>query len=317
MKRFFIKLCIMICLVLGTILLANGFYKHSYHYRNEAGLNKFNTIPDGIEIANVGSSHGFYNFNYSNCTKYVTFNFGLTGQRHFYSLQILKTYKNKLRKKAVILIPISYLEIRTASAPYFDSQLPFYYRIVDWKYLHKNTFRDMLLSYYFPIFVTDKPYKSLLLGLREKDGESEYVTVQYEKASDNMAEVEAWAKNDYESWMKDFNESDGFEENLSALSNLIDFCVESDFIPVLVTTPLSQALNSYFDNDKNFMSVFNLFIKKITSKYPEVHYFNYSHDDEFQNNYSLFFDANHLNIYGSQIFTDRLISELISNNILK
>lgn len=99
MKRFFIKLSIMICLVLGAILLANVFYKHSYHYRNEAGLNKFNTIPDGIEIANVGSSHGFYNFNYSNWTKYVTFNFGLTGQRHFYSLQILKTYKNKLKKK--------------------------------------------------------------------------------------------------------------------------------------------------------------------------------------------------------------------------
>lgn len=317
MKRFFIKLCIMICLVLGTLLLANEFYKHSYHYKNKAGLNKFDTIPNGIEIANVGSSHGFYNFNYSNCTEYVTFNFGLTGQRHFYNLQILKTYKNKLSKKAVILIPISYLEIKTASSPYFDSQLPFYYRIVDWKYLHKNTFRDMLLSYYFPIFVTDKPYKALLMGLKEKDGESEYVTVQYEKASDNMAEVTAWAKNDYESWMEDFNNSDGLEENLSALSNLIDFCIDNDFIPVLVTTPLSQALNSYFDNDESFMSVFNLFIKKITSKYPEVHYFNYSHDDEFQNNYSLFFDANHLNIYGSHIFTDRLISELISNNILK
>ena len=307
----------MICLVLGAIILANVFYKHSYHYRNEAGLNKFNTIPDGIEIANVGSSHGFYNFNYSNWTKYVTFNFGLTGQRHFYSLQILKTYKNKLKKKAVILIPISYLEIKTASSPYFDSQLPFYYRIVDWKYLHKNTFRDMLLSYYFPIFVTDKPYKALLMGLKEKDGDSEYVTIQYKKASDNMAEVTAWAKNDYETWMEDFNNSDGLEENLSALSNLIDFCLDNDLIPVLVTTPLSQALNSYFDNDENFMSVFNLFIKKITSKYPEVHYFTYSHDDEFQNNYSLFFDANHLNVYGSKIFTDKLISELISNNILK
>ncbi|MGP1593869.1 MAG: hypothetical protein ACTTH8_01305 [Treponema sp.] len=316
MKRFLIQVGSMLFLVVLTVLLVNELYKHSYYYKNQAGLNKFSSVPDTIEIANVGSSHGFYNFNYNNYSEYVTFNFGLTGQRHFYNLQLLKTYKHHFKKKAIVLIPISYLEIWTASDVYFDSQLPFYYRIVDWKYLHKHSIRDVLLSYYFPLFVTDKPYKSLLLGLREKDGESEYVTVQYKKASDNIAATKAWAKDDYTSWMKDFNKLDGFSENITALSNLIDFCIENDFIPVLVTTPLSAELNGYFDSDKGFMDTFNLFIANIMSKYPEIQYFNFSHDAAFQNDYSLFFDNNHLNIYGAQLFTDTVITALINNNIL-
>jgi hypothetical protein len=50
--------------------------------------------------------------------------------------------------------------------------------------------------------------------------------------------------------------------------------------------------------------------------YPDLPYFDYSHDSRFENNFLLFRDGDHLNTAGAEKFTAIVISDLQAGGLI-
>ena len=94
MKRFFFKFIMMILLVSISLLGMNQAYIHTNAFRTMNNIEKFENIPDNIEICNLGSSHGQNSFVYY-VIEEVGFNFALSSQDFYYDYQLLKKYSEE------------------------------------------------------------------------------------------------------------------------------------------------------------------------------------------------------------------------------
>jgi hypothetical protein len=55
---------------------------------------------------------------------------------------------------------------------------------------------------------------------------------------------------------------------------------------------------------------------ELRAEYPSVPYFDYSHDERFSRDLSLFFDSDHLNARGAKQFTPVVIADLHEAGLL-
>jgi hypothetical protein len=110
---------------------------------------------------------------------------------------------------------------------------------------------------------------------------------------------------------------DGFQHNKQMVSQIIDFSYANDIQPVLITTPITSILNNIYDEKSpHFFETFYRFSRELQEDYPSLRYFDYSHDPRFENEFSLFQDADHLNAIGAKKFTETVIHDLQSMGII-
>ena len=69
--RLLVKLFLVLLLPFEILNLIYSYVEFNF---TDNGMTKFRKVPYGIQIANVGSSHG-YNFDYSEFPEYKSFNF--------------------------------------------------------------------------------------------------------------------------------------------------------------------------------------------------------------------------------------------------
>ena len=100
------------------------------------------------------------------------------------------------------------------------------------------------------------------------------------------------------------------------LSKIIDLCYENNIVPALVSTPIMDYLNGIF-SETGFFETFYRFTYEMKKKYPSLLFFDYSHDEKYSNNWSLFNDPAHLNVTGAKVFTAEIIQNLKDNGLLK
>jgi lysophospholipase L1-like esterase len=111
---------------------------------------------------------------------------------------------------------------------------------------------------------------------------------------------------------------EGFSYNKAWVSKIIELCLAHDIQPVLITTPITSVLNTvYAERSPKFFETFYRFTRELQEAYPSVPYFDYSHDPRFENNFSLFFDGDHLNTAGAGKFTAIVVSDLQSRGLLQ
>lgn len=160
MRNFFFKLLIMIVLVSLSLLGLNYAYinTNAYYLLNDTA--KFENVPKGIEICNLGSSHGQKSFNYSEINE-RGFNFGLSGQDFYYDLQVLKQYSENLRKGAVVLIVLSYFSYNMdLFEGEFFNRSPRYYTFLDQDLIYNTSFPNLIKYRYLPIITAGGNIKS-------------------------------------------------------------------------------------------------------------------------------------------------------------
>ena len=83
MKKLVLKFLLLILPIIIFIFLINARYVSTNHWKAENNVWKFNFVPDDIQLANFGSSHGEYGFFYDDFSQYKTFNFAVNSQRYF------------------------------------------------------------------------------------------------------------------------------------------------------------------------------------------------------------------------------------------
>ncbi len=310
MRQFLIKISAITIPFIVLLLVLNYAFSKSYwwtvYYTEQE---KFSHVPQHIQLANVGSSHGVYAFDYSDFPEYTAFNMAVSWQHHRYNYQIIKQYADYFSENAVMLIPISYFDItRIDEEPLYK-----YYKILKKENFPDWNIKDYFLFKAFPFFSTKQPWKKILIN------ESNSVIAAHERTIVTEQSVTTDAKVMYEIFTKDNGAEkgeEGFQYNIAAVSKIIDLCYSRKIIPVLVSTPQTDKLND-LHTKADFFGKFYRFTDVLKEKYPGLIYLDYSQNAEYSSDYSLFFDSTHLNPKGAKKFTAQIVQDLKDAGLLE
>lgn len=306
----FIKKCglfIVICLL--SITLLNSLYV-SLDQRNSDDIKKFKNVPYNIDICNFGSSHGQKGFCYDNLN-YNCFNFSLSGQSLSYDYRVLQQYIDHINENGVVFITLSYFSFFGADevqeSNFLSKNMRYY------NFLQPNYIKEFNLKYSFlvkncPILIAYEDLITVFSG-NARDDENE-VRWNTDATTLNL-EKDVVLK--YEAHVLDRLDSSGSiiinNEEVASLCLILQLCKDNNLKPILITTPyLSEYRETIMFNHPEILQNFNEIIYDISDS-TGVPYYDYSSDNRFSNDLSLFIDVDHLNKKGAELFVNVLIED--------
>lgn len=301
MKKFLVKGFLFV--VIGAILLSavNYLYVNTNGYRSSISpIFKFDNLPEGINVVNLGSSHGYADFFYEDIDCIRGFNLGLQYQSFYYDLQVLEKYRDNLAEGCTVIIPISYISFGHECDD--EVQKLLYYQIMEYGDVRYHNLSEYLKLKLFPVLSASFNIKYLIKDKGSiEDGDNSIESNLY--TEDQIRDVARRGSDYHKAWIKRKN----YEANILALGRLIEYCRENGLTPILTTTPFTRYYNDNFTSD--FYREFYSMIDGITEEY-EIPYLDYSHDPLFTDDIGLFKDDNHLNSKGRRIFTKMILADL-------
>lgn len=296
-KNYFNLTIILIALYVIFIFGASQLY---INYISK--YNKFLRVPNNLEVVNLGSSHSFYGVKYPKGIK--GYNLALDSQNFYYDSKILKKYINKINKNGKIIIPVSIFSFYS-SDDLGDTDLnERYYNFLNYEDVYNGTKTRAFLVKKFYIFYDGKSLfgtlkfivKSLIkrkLEYKEMEWPSEKLTL-----AQKIKESEETAK----------RHTRKTKVHMEYIKNILKICKENNLIPILITTPQSYLYNEGV-GDKQYKERIYDKIECLKEEFNFI-YLDYSHDQRFENNLELFYDDDHLNEKGAEIFTNILLKDI-------
>lgn len=295
------------------ISLFNKIVRHTswYNYEYWNGITKFWKLRQfGLDIVNLGSDIGVYDFDYSECNLKAS-NWALSPQSLVHDYNILRNYFSYLRQGAVVIITIS---------P-FSCLFSIYGKEHNFKYytiLHPATVIDFDDNERTKaLLFQNNPFKqapilcirkTIIEVLRKIMGLVKKGKINIQRTADEMISV--W-KQQYE--IKDFSEPmsakhiEQFESRKETLRTIIEFCKERDLKPIIVIPPMHHTLWKQFP--ENFIhNYLECFVNEI-----DVPVYDYMKSQDFDKD-EYYLSALLLNSKGARIFTARVIEDC---NLLK
>ena len=302
MKRFFFKGFLLFLAVSVTLLALNFFYVRTTYFSQKDDLSKFSDVPENLEIVNLGSSHGQCAFDYSELPL-KGFNFSLSSQDFFYDLSILSQYQENLVPQAVVLIPVSLFSFgveREEPDSTFQEINPRYYRFLRNDLIYEFSFKKALRYRVLPILSANGNLIRIVWDSSKSNRLAEsrnlIASTEWEKVGKERAEFH----------ISIFDETN-FKENQNLLKQIVGFCREAGFHPILITTPLSKW---YLDPiPTEIWGRFHDLVESVSGEL-DVPYLDYSQDPDFYEEMDLFLDTDHLNLTGRKLFTQKVFHEL-------
>lgn len=268
-------------------------------------------VPNGIQVCDFGSSHGFYGFRYRAFPDVVSFNFALVSQYPSYDYRVLQQFGDKLAENAAVFIELSYFSFfgpDETEEENFSAKNRRYYLFLSDELIKEYDVKTDLYMNYFPALLTSGPINLVqtLLDTNSTD------TWDYE-TNPEAAAVHGPARSKSHILLR-------LDENgrriinqveIDALLDLAALCRELGARPIFITTPyLSEYPDAIEKDDPTFFDDFYSVIDEICSK-TGAPYYDYSRDERFSGAYSLFFDSDHLNRKGAEKFTSVLLEEVL------
>lgn len=270
-----------------------------------------------VEIANVGSSHGAYDFTYDELTEegFSCFNFGSVSQTYQYDLALLEEYGEHLDEGCVLFIPVSYFSFNNETVNETEAQALSvkYYHFLSPKNIPDYDLYTDIVTTRLPILSAGEDLLKLLpafspsLKVFAAEEGSDGATA--ESAEMDEAAVAEFASRAAARYDRHFNNKENLflPEREEQLLSLIDYCKEHELKPVLITTPFSVYYNNPVSED--FLDRFYGTVNRIASD-TNVNYYDYSHDARFSENLNYFSDSDHLNAEGAAYFMEILAEEV-------
>lgn len=311
---FFLVKCIMISAAAVLLLFwLNRSYRKidDEKYMDMWDLRMLGNQVTNVQLANVGSSHGAYDFVYDSFTErgISCFNFGHTSQTYEYDLALLAEYGRHLDKGCVLLIPVSYFSFNNETANATEAQalsVKYYHFLSPKNVPHYDLFTDIVTNR-LPILSAGEdlikilPQTSLCL--------TAFAAEAPDLPAMDEAAVAEFANRAAQRFDRHFNNKEEYflPEREEQLYAIINYCKEHELTPVLITTPFSGYYNAPVPED--FLDRFHSTVNRIASD-TGVNYYDYSHDERFSDHLSLFSDSDHLNDAGAAYFTQLLAEEI-------
>ena len=290
MKKFIIETSIAVILI-----CISGFVLYQINTTSPIA-NRIHAIDGRLEVINLGNSHG-NNFDYSNC-RLKGERINKEGNTLYYDLQnyIYLNKKNYLTKDAIVIIPVSYYafgldENRTDRSP-DDSFVNDYYYLPE----------EQIFSY------SEKKRKSLIVFTIQKNFQdlmaSENIILENNMTNSELKEH----ANNRVIKHKRLAGYSSKQKNLDYLETLIIEVIKNKHLPILVTTPYHNSYNNNFGKewlDKNYCNIMN----DLSVRY-NINYLDYSHDNRFCFKDNYFYNSDHLNNEGRNIFSSVIFHDI-------
>ena len=303
---FVIKCIAIPAMAILLIFLINKPYRKidDEKYMDLWDLQTLGIYIDDVKIANVGSSHGAYDFTYDELTEegYSCFNFGNVSQTYQYDLALLKEYGSHLEKGCVLFIPVSYFSFNNETVNETEAQalsVKYYHCLSPKNIPDYDLFTDIVTNR-LPVLSAGEDLLKLLPDLN--------LSLIVFAQEDGIDEAE-FANRAAQRFDRHFNNKETYflPEREEQLLSLIAYCKEHAITPVLITTPFSSYYNGLVPN--SFLNDFYNTVNRVSSD-TGVSYYDYSHDERFYDNLSLFSDSDHLNEEGAAYFMEILENEI-------
>lgn len=317
MKKFIQKIILLFLILSAITVPVNAMYVKKLG-TDPDNTEKFNDVPEKIQICNFGSSHGLCGFNYAGPSEtYTCFNFALLSQYLSYDYRIFETYKDHISEGAVVFIPISYFSLlgpSEVSVGDFKSKNKRYYSFLPASQIKEYDTETAFFTKYLPVMTVDS--KTVIKALQGK------ITQDYNETEWKRTAVDMdVAENAGAAYMRHigYQYSEGGQltvnqNEIAALYDLIGGCKAIGAIPVLITVPYTREYTDEVKKAEGFFEWFYSFMDQVT-KDTGTEFYDYAFDERFADQYEWFMNADHLNEYGAGHFTDILMEEVAGKYI--
>lgn len=307
LRRFIFRGLCFSAVGLALLAAVNHLYVRTNGYKCLNETYKFYLMPDGIQVANFGSSHGANGFDYEGIDGITGFNFGLPGQNLHYDLELLKEYGDRLAEGCTVIIPVSYFSFDQRKD--VNNQRLMYYRILDYGAVLEHRLTEYVRFRLFPILSASFNAKFLVRDKKEISFNiywlHDLLGVHY--APDDIEGYKKNAQGHLEYFRKVTGQGENEAYNSRCLEEMIEYCLDRGFHPVLVTMPFTRYYNELFS--EGFHAEFRAKIRRFCERYG-IPYYDYSQDPRMTENLEYFIDSNHLGPEGKKVFTRIILSDL-------
>ena len=298
-----------------VVLLLNEYYynivlRNTQEHQIMRGRKKKN-----LNWISFGSSYCRYGL--SSGEDEVGFNFGVAAQFLYYSDKMLREYATScLKNKGNVYLIIADLVFAEVGRGWYGAER--YNELLKKKTLGDDYSYKQRLLLRFPLLAHPRNIKRLLRYIIKGD-QNQYSTLRYNELSEK--EVHAQAAKRCSDWCRQFGLKDTISNDLSdellkkfantrkILTGMIQYCLDNDFKPILVVTPVSKIMREHIGND---------FIQKVLydnikmSNKQNVPFMDYHEDSEFDDSSLYCNNADFLNARGRELFTKKLLNDTLA-----
>ena len=304
-------ICIMAVWLLVLFFIVNALYKRTNHYKNQTWqVERFQKIPNGIEMAAVGSGPGLYDVDLKSSVE-NGFNFCQAPQSWMYGYRVLRTYQQKLKTDCIVMLivtcPLNFAEKKsTASAAYHEQ----YYGSLPPEDIDMySRWRNFLRK--FPLLRHPKWAFRIIKDIPAFD-------LDHNEKKLGSAEAEDSARGLLNDWLKQSGlhdlmnpsqsekQREAMEKRKGWLKQTLDICEENKWRPIFVIPPMCGEVCHMVSPEFKEEFVLRPLEEVGGGKYRILDYFN---EDEFQSN-DLYCSAPFMNRYGREKFTKRLLEDV-------
>ena len=303
---------ILIVCIVGLIIL-NAQYKRTNTFQNQfIDITKFQSLKDEdrFDIVNLGSNHPKFAFDYSE-TEVKGMNWAVGPQTFMYDFAILKKYKKHLNSGARVIIPVCPLKFFLLDTQV--NNLVKYYRIFSKHEMPNYDIKQKISEYIFPVFRHPLRAKRII---RDYRADNRLLLKENPLNKEQIAkDATFWIEG---CWNPEFNidianmstlskaNQKSIEGNIRILTEMIQYCIDNGFQPVLVMLPVTKELSSKFSEDFIQQHILRYINESNKQRVPVL---NYLKDERFVS-LDLYINSFFMNATGRKYFTKIFVNEL-------
>lgn len=348
MEKIIVKLGIILLLVMLASVGVDALYRHAFAipYQFPQNVLPFPAISDKYEFVLTGNSHAIEGVTLGRF-KLKSLNLTDPAEPFEYGLAYLKMYANQIKEGAVIVIDVSQISF-SQSTPgkddafqtvYYDGRLspflipklkvedyvqsqifPFLRAGFLWREKINTQIKDRITMEERKITPTPSPATAQITGGEETAHPADFFnvnTIEQEllhNSADTPKRLEGSMNFIYDKWYRSGGfGTQYFDANRKDLENLIAYCIRMKWRPVLITIPISKALQAGLLPDYMQVYVYDN-VKKTNLRGTE--YFDFTTITQLTGDSFLYRDSDHLNPQGAAVFSYLLLQKLIERGYL-
>lgn len=313
------KLLFSLVILFLPFIIINQVYKYAEYNFNDNNISVFRNVPDEIQVANLGTSHGGA-FDYSYFPELKGINLALPSQPLKWDKAVLDQYADRFVDDSVLFILVSYGEIDGIQPKeQEDKYISRYYQFLKPSHIIGFDMFKFLKLKFFPLAAAAHPFRLIkenVLVTKKNSGKIR----RFSESNYKETCTTEYVLHAFESAFPR-KQKEGFEYNKALLIQLIDECREHKINPVVVTAPVTKIVNDIIEENTDIFDVYEELQNQVLSYCEEKNidcaWYDYSRDPDFSENYDIFQDSTHLNKEGQEKFSKNIISRVRADNILK
>lgn len=300
-------------ILIGLILFAlvvNKAYKNTNFYKNKfIDTHKFKDMQKNLEIINLGSNQPKFAFDYSK-SDVLGMSWAVGPQTLEYDFRILKNYHSYLKKDAKVIIALSPFQFFLDKYKN-DSSNHKYYNFLDSNYIDNYSSLTKKLYVDYPILTAKKQILRILKDV-PKDKR-----IKLEKNPLNEEQIKQDAQKWLNGWEKQFGIKEldnitlsdenktNIEKNIKLLKEMIAFCKEHEYEPILLVLPVTKELSNLFPNEFVQKYIINPILE---ANEENAKFLNYWRDERFEET-DYYIDSFFMNKKGRLKFTKQVLED--------